>query len=251
MTFGSTFGRTFSPTFQPKSQAAASAAAFVPTDIAGLGFWFDMSDANTMFTDNGSTKVSTDGDKIYRINDKSGNNYYLRQATESKRPLYKTNIKNGMSTGSTIDVTSGEWLGTTFNPYSTGYSLFAVCYYTSTAQNIIAGFGVRNGVVATNMYNYGGTQIYSANGTVSRSTWFVLSYDLTTDAVVTQYKNGTSVKTADTGNIANSANCAVFSSEFANYFIGYIAEIVCYSGVLSSGDRGTVETYLNNKWAIY
>lgn len=250
MTFGSVFGRTFSPTFQPKSQAASS-AAFVPTDISGLGFWFDMSDADTMFTDNGSTKVSTDGDKIYRINDKSGNNYYLSQSTESKRPLYKTNIKNGLSTASTIGVSAGEWSGNTFNPYSTGYSLFGVCYYTTTNQSIIAGFGVRNGAVNTSIYNYGGIQIWSRAGTVSTNTWFILSYDLDTSANVTQYKNGTSVKTDDTGNVANATSCSIFSSEFANYLVGYLAEVVCYSGILSSSDRASVETYLNNKWSIY
>lgn len=252
MTFGSVFGRTFSPTFQPSSQAAASGAAFVPTDISGLGFWFDMSDADTMFTDNGSTKVSTDSDKIYRINDKSGNNYYLPQSTESKRPLYKTNIKNGLSTASTIGVTSGEWRGDTFNPYSTGYSLFGVCYYTTTAQSIIASVGnVRNGAQNTFVYNYGGIQIKSAAGTVAPNTWFILSYDLDTSANVTQYRNGTSVKTGDTGNVGNSTACNIFSSGTANYLVGYIAEVVCYSGILSSSDRASVETYLNNKWAIY
>ena len=72
MTFGSSFGRTFSPTFQPKSQAAVATSTFVPTDISGLSIWFDFSDTDKLYTDAGSTKVSSDGDKIYQANDKSG-----------------------------------------------------------------------------------------------------------------------------------------------------------------------------------
>ena len=97
MTFGSTFGRTFSPTFQPKSQAAAVASAFVPTDIAGLAQWLYFSDANTLYTDAGTTKVSSDGDAIYQANDKSGNNKHATQTTAGYRPLYKTGIQNSKS----------------------------------------------------------------------------------------------------------------------------------------------------------
>jgi hypothetical protein len=43
-----------------------------------------------MFTDDGVTNVTADGDAVYRINDKSGNGYHLTQATEAARPLYKT-----------------------------------------------------------------------------------------------------------------------------------------------------------------
>ena len=63
MTFASTFGRTFSPTFQPKSQAvSAPAPTFVPTDVSDIILWYDFGDPNTLFTDAGSTKVSSDGE---------------------------------------------------------------------------------------------------------------------------------------------------------------------------------------------
>lgn len=55
------------------------------------GGWYDPSDLSTMFTDDGVTPVTTDGQAVYRINDKSGRGNHLRQATLSLRPLYKTN----------------------------------------------------------------------------------------------------------------------------------------------------------------
>lgn len=58
---------------------------------------WDFSDATSMYTDDGSTLVSSDGDSIYRINDQSGNGRHLRQSNATYRPLYKTNIQNSRS----------------------------------------------------------------------------------------------------------------------------------------------------------
>lgn len=251
MTFASSFGRTFSPTFQPKSQAAASGIS-APTDISGLVAWFDFSDANVMFTDNGSTKVSADGNLIYRINDKSGNNYYLAQSTESKRPLYKTNIVNGKSVGSTIGITNGELRGNTFNSSTTGATIFIVVYYTG-----VGAFYMQNYVrfYTADYYgkirNYAGSWLDSAPNVFPEQEWGIISFDMDTNCSITQYKNGTSVKTGDAGTISSNILTAIFSSGSANYGIGYVGETVMYSGILASADRAQVETYLNNKWAIY
>ena len=94
MTFGSTFGRVFSPTFKPKSPAAASAA--IPTDITGCVLWFDFSDADYLFTDAGTTKVSNDGDLVYRAYDKSENGKYIENTTEANRPRFTLNYMNGL-----------------------------------------------------------------------------------------------------------------------------------------------------------
>jgi hypothetical protein len=37
----------------------------------------------------------------------------------------------------------------------------------------------------------------------------------------------------------------------SNYFYGDICEIIAYNSALSDPDRQSVESYLNNKWAIY
>ena len=68
-----------------------------PLNISGLQGWYDFSDATTLYTDAGSTLVSSDGDLIYQANDKSGNGNNAVQATEANRPVYKVNIQNGLS----------------------------------------------------------------------------------------------------------------------------------------------------------
>tara|TARA_R100001129_G_scaffold15108_1_gene9810 strand:+ start:344 stop:1207 length:864 start_codon:yes stop_codon:yes gene_type:complete len=74
-------------------------SGFSPEQISTLVAWWDFSDTENMFTDAGSTKVSANDDKIYRINNKAysliatPNNAlgtFLQQTTEANRPLYKT-----------------------------------------------------------------------------------------------------------------------------------------------------------------
>lgn len=60
-------------------------------------FWWDFSDASTLFTDAGVTNVVSDGDTIYQVNDKSGNAHHLVQTNASYRPPYKVGVQNGLS----------------------------------------------------------------------------------------------------------------------------------------------------------
>jgi hypothetical protein len=81
------------------TSGSVSSSLFSPEQISTLVGWWDFTDLNNMFTDAGSTKVSANDDKIYRINNKAysliatPNNalgIYLENGTEAKRPLYKT-----------------------------------------------------------------------------------------------------------------------------------------------------------------
>lgn len=57
--------------------------------ISEVGALYDISITSSVFTDDGVTPVTADGDLVYRVNDLSGNGHHLIQATSSKRPLYK------------------------------------------------------------------------------------------------------------------------------------------------------------------
>ena len=65
--------------------------------------WYDFTDATTMYTNAGSTNVSSDNDLIYRISNKSSASggdrltTYLQQTTSSKRPVYKTGGQNSLT----------------------------------------------------------------------------------------------------------------------------------------------------------
>ena len=75
-------------------------STFLPIDVDSCVAWYDFRDLTTMYTDTGSTNISSDGQGVYRIDNKSytynnlNNNInigkYLEQASASNRPTYRT-----------------------------------------------------------------------------------------------------------------------------------------------------------------
>jgi hypothetical protein len=76
------------------SVVVAGSGAFNPTTLFSggvAGGWWDPSDLSTLWKDTaGTSAVTSDGDAVARIDDKSGNGNNLLQATLANRPLYKT-----------------------------------------------------------------------------------------------------------------------------------------------------------------
>lgn len=262
MTFGSSFGRVFSPTFQPKSQAAASSTSWAPTDITGCAVWIDFSDANTLFTDAGSTKVANNDDLIYQANDKSGNGKNAVMADSSRRPSYKTNAQNGLSAGysGTNKLLVHDYpLGA-----ATDFTVFAAAKYTSLG-NYYGLFGgnwsAYNFHASSNGTCYAGTD---TNARIVTSSGFVT---VNTSMIITLKKSGTSsgnlslynsggtavVNTGKTAPSPSSAAVAImnYMNGGSNNLIGYLYEYIVYDNALSDANRQSVETYLNNKWALY
>lgn len=266
MTFGSTFGRTFSPTFQPKSQAAAAASTFVPTDITGLAQWLDFSDANTLYTDAGTTKVSSDGDAIYQANDKSGNNKHATQTTAGYRPLYKTGIQNSKSIAR-FDGSDDYLLPNTNEIEGSAWTLFIAFKGSNSAGLYIAG---RYDVTFSSKYGCG-CAIYNGKYGIASISNSGLQY-LVTNTTYTNWNIATfKAKTSENEMFVNGASIGTDSSTptpyagytpsigryvgtgatFGHPLNGDIGEIVLYNSGLSTTDIGKVNLYLNNKWAIY
>lgn len=63
---------------------------------SGMIFHFDASSTNYLYTDAGTTNVTSNGQSIYRWKSKFSNNYF-DQATLSSRPTYTTGGLNGKS----------------------------------------------------------------------------------------------------------------------------------------------------------
>lgn len=275
MTFGSVFGRTFSPTFHPKSQAAAAASTFVPTDITGCKLWLDFSDADTLFTDAGATKVSSDGDAIYQANDKSGSSNHFVQTDSNKRPFYKTNILNSLSAClfDGIDdclTKNNDWTdydkATLFIAYTSSASATKVFF-----EHGDTGAGGGKGQwteyhnsdrkVISIICGTGGTaySFYTSSAAITTKGILSVTFDiaLASDEIVS-YINGSgggsygnnNNPTGTLGNLRTNLGARNDGASFP--FSGYMYEVVLYLGsVLDSTNLGKVETYLNNKWAIY
>ena len=253
MTFASTFGRTFSPTFQPTSQVAAS-VAWTPTSITGCLCWLDFSDANTMFTDAGSTKVANTNDLVYQINDKSGNGKNATQTTESRRWEYKTNIKNSLSVIERDDESYGTGYSLTGLTSTSGsYTFFYVVSRGSSGDWLFDSQSGRFVLAASNGSKYSWNDGAWHDIAAAGDGWQMLTYHFVSGGNGTIYKNGTSLGSAayTAKNIGGLVGLFADYTAAANIFMKTAGEYILYNTALSDTDRGTVETYLNTKWAIY
>lgn len=234
-------------------------AAWTPASISGCYLWLDFSDSNTLFTDAGSTNVSSDGDAIYQANDKSGSGNHAIQSTAANRPLYKTNIQNSLS-ASLFDG-SNDYLHI---PYSVSVqnavnNIFLVCNETSGNR-----FAHHLHITATNFrwhlgwYNYNAQVQSWINGasTISsyladRSTLRIYFYDTKDNDV---YANDTRILNGSGADITYADNWGIrigASSAGNETMGGNILEIIGYNNQIGSENISLVRTYLNDKWNVY
>lgn len=69
-----------------------ASATFNPASLftgGQLGAWYDPSDLTTMWQESAGTTPAAVDSPVGKINDKSGNNYHLTQATSSARPVLR------------------------------------------------------------------------------------------------------------------------------------------------------------------
>lgn len=247
--------------------------AFSPTDIAGCQLWLDISDATTLFTDAGTTPVSSDGDAIYQVNDKSGNSNNATQATSGNRPLYKVNIQNSLSAAlfdNTNDYLVFPYpLGT-----ATDLTVFLISRFSSisnydaiTGRNNNGNLGTYWGAWAVHLSAggkfYAGTDVKyriaaPASPVVANGNFYSIRLKKSgTSAgnLSLSVNNGTpAVNTGNTAaNPASSEMSVGFRGELAGHtpYDGYLGEYIVYDSALSTGDITSVETYLNSKWSVY
>jgi hypothetical protein len=129
----------------------------------------------------------------------------------------------------------------------------APLYYTSTGTSGYDGF----------FPNYGGTMYFSVGNAWYNSTSFPnnvsylasISYGGTTvGSSANLYKNGTSLLDTTIAvaytDAFNSFYIGYRPSDSANYYTGYMYEIIAYSSVLSRSQRQAVEGYLAWKWGL-
>ena len=109
-----------------------AATEFSPSDLlAGKDWvWYDPTDISTLWKDVDATDpVTTDGDLIARIDDKSGNGYHIYQSNASIRPAYRTAM------GGRIDINNGLLTRAAIGFYQNGGATF-VAAIKGTSGNI-------------------------------------------------------------------------------------------------------------------
>lgn len=219
--------------------------------VSGAVLWFDASDTSTLFTDAGTTNVSSNGQSVYQWNDKSGNARHITQATSGNRPTYVSaaNGKNGLSV-----VNFG------------GSQFFSANSFTSTNTATVFNVCVESGWVSAMTLMF--LSPYSSGGHIcgrlfpGSGAWYSGNADdfLTNGSTGTIYVNNTATTTNSyqSWKILNLVKTSAVSKSgvgighdplYGRYWLGKMAEIIVYPTALSSTDRTSVYNYLKDKWA--
>jgi hypothetical protein len=225
------------------------AEGFLPTDIAGCKLWLDFSDADTLFTDAGSTKVAIDGDLIYQVNDKSGNGNHMVQATSSQRFKYGINKRVGLSAG--VSDSSGQGYSVAIASQSRPRAAFFVIQPTQENSS-----DFRYGEFG-DWFTYGkpnNFKVFSDAWEILQSikkpynTWCLISIILNQDILYLRV-NGSQIS-KNTGAGVPTTTSITVGYPYGSHVIGNYAECIFYSGDKLS-DYVVIEAYLNDKWDIY
>lgn len=155
---------------------------FSPSSLSPVA-WYDPSDLSTLWQDDGTTPVTTDGQSVYRMDDKSGNGNHYRQATEAARPLYKTG--GGLSWllfDGTDDFLAGPALSALIT--NSTYEMAVAGRFASVATNNVAGYA--NPSMFCDADGYAVFAYARSSGLIGAD-----NYDGTDDAVTTAYTVGT------------------------------------------------------------
>ena len=234
-------------------------ASFNPSNVAGLSLWYDISDLSTLFQDSaGTTPVTSDGDPVGRINDKSGNGFYCSQSIVSAKPTYKTDgtyhwlLFDG---GDFLDISNNLWSGAV----SSDNTLVAGAQVTATGTRGIIGVNGFDGVnlaasgasVANFYVETTGSAINPVGTTNILNSDRVISANRersSGDAKVWQNQNlesSLSVTGAD-----KLSGASFLGKAFTGAWAGKIYNIAVYDVLLSDADRNEVESYIAEKSGV-
>jgi hypothetical protein len=250
------FQSPFSAPFKNPMASSGAVKVFAPTDISGLTLWLK--------ADVGAG--TNDGDRVSTWTDQSGSGNNSTQSTSSRRPTYKTGIKNGLpailhDTASNQNTSTADSIALSS---AAGVSIFMALQSNTSLKNLLHiaspeniylghGEGTANkfeqfcAFLAPNGWNSGTTSI--------TGNWVLLE-SITSSSEINLYVNAVVDKTVTvtSGSFNGTYSILVGGRTDAgvDYSInGYIGEVLVYDSALSAGNRQLVEAYLNLRWAIY
>lgn len=241
----------------------AASGGFLPSSLPDLWAWWDVSTLSTLYQDSaGSTPVTTNGDPIGYIADRSGNDRYVRQTgATSTRPTYTIGAQNGLPAASfdggdyldsvaAVDSIPLTIVGAGRRSSTVGVSMGIVSNFHATNNGARFSFGSANTLfasIATPLTNRNsGATTYAANAPYIGGARF----NTTESAVMA---NGVITMGAHTAtavsNIVSFGRLSVNAT--SSLYSGYICEVCVYSRALSDTEIGQLATYLNSKWSVY
>lgn len=219
-------------------------ARFNPGKIGGLSLWYA--------ADKGFGALS-DGDPIATWFDQSLNGDDLTQSTESKKPLYKTNILNGKpvvrfdGTDDFMIINAGlvqpEHVFCVFN-----------LKQNSVNDNIFDGYGTGN-LMRVYTSGAGPVQAMYAGASLGAITINTTSFYIASccfNGASSEFRiNGGNTASGDAGSTDGvGVTLAMWGNQSSNPTEVDFAEFIVYDSALSAGNRRRVEQYLASKYGL-
>lgn len=231
--------------------------AFSPTDIAGLDLWLDASDSSTLYdADTGGSLTAADGE-VGRWEDKSGNGNDATQSSSTLRPLRRTSQQNSLDSvefdgsndylsGLSIAQTDGNVIIAAIDTTNIGTS-YRNFLNRSGGANPACYLGATS--YRPNLYWQGIRAAWGSSVQTTCTVRWEITEDGTSDGASTTINNGTPVTSSGNyGTLGNWVTIGTVAGSQAPDI--HVFEILIYQS-LTSDEIDDVETYLNDKWAVY
>ncbi len=222
---------------EPSRLGYGKISTFVPSDLDGLELWL-----------RAGAITAADSDSIQTWEDQSGNGNNATQATESKRPVYKTGIINGKPVlrGDRVDdhyQLDSELI------FTGDFSLF----FVAEARKDDAWLGRADQVNYVIFPN--GTELGLRNNTAIGNIPFThtdgviyLVSLIRTSGTIAARKNG--VETGTNSHAGTFTFKFVFSRDATLAMQGDMAEIIAYSNAKAGADLASVESRLSSEYGL-
>jgi hypothetical protein len=234
--------------------------------ISGMFGWWDASDTTTMYSDTAGTTLATSGD-VLRWNDKSGSNNHAIIPSELlgvSKPQLTASARNSLPALQFSNSNAGFSVGDKLPLTSTGATVFAAVRVDTS------GFGYPTLLSKNQTGNYYGwgitpDTVFWRSSIYAQTAWSATNQAWVVMAVTIPAGNWPSTTVHLNGVAASQAayNEGLSSppSTSTNLMIGrhnasgevwrsFIGELVVFEGTLNTSQRGSITTYLMNKWGI-
>jgi hypothetical protein len=237
---------------------AVGGGAWTPASLGNLWAWYK-SDSG-VWQDTSGTSAATNSTNAARWDDQSGNGRHLTQATSGLRPVFNTNVLNGLAA---LTFTN-DWLrASVSNAPSTDYSLFIVMKIAQQQDEIFVDCGKYQ-------YSGGGNNLYVGhttwgscasyyNGSLSEtgSGWRLHSVTVDDQSGTwagTLYLDGTQ-KNTNTSSIMNqdvTQTVTVGGSRDSDVLVPdmQVVEVIVMNALANGTDRQNVNDYIETRYGL-
>jgi hypothetical protein len=266
--FRATNALRYTSSFTPPAQAHPNIYnPYTTLPVSGAALWLDASQQNTIFSDAGTTPVTTSGQSIYQWNDLSGNNRHAVQATSGNRPTWvpPASGQNGLGVvgfnGATTFLSIADTAGLQFG---TGdFTLFFAGVNSDVSRgSAYANTFISKGYTNIEFYQYqgliqgyiGGTSNSptTGSGTVSNNSSYVAHMIRSSGSTYVAANNVSGTPVTNTANANGSGtNINIGSRSPFNTtltYLGSMYEILAFNRALSPTEITSVQSYLKTKW---